>query len=50
MNQLYGLNEQDHAEAQQDEKGGMAAFVLGVIAGLLVWGCWAFVSAMEWMQ
>jgi hypothetical protein len=32
----YGLNEQDHAEAQQDEIGGMA-----VIAWLLVWACWA---------
>jgi hypothetical protein len=43
---LYELNEQDYADAQKDETGGMAVIVLGVIAGALVLGCWAFASTM----
>jgi hypothetical protein len=40
MSHLHGLDEQDHAEAQQDEQGGMAALVWPVVAIAATVACW----------
>jgi hypothetical protein len=48
---LYGLDEKDHQEAQDDEQGGLAVIAYPVIAYPVIaifatWCCWQLVPVL----